>query len=209
MTVMDSPSPEATAQQGRELELALVARLRDGDAGAFDVVHAELNSRLFNFLARLTRRREVAEDLLEETWLRFIDRAPKLRDDTVLAAFLFTIARNLFVSYCRSRLLEDAHAVTLMGLWPAGTPGPSPYESTAANETERRLESAIARLPALYREALLLVVVDGTPTADAARICGVAPDAMRQRVSRARSMIMKDLERSESAALATLKEITT
>jgi DNA-directed RNA polymerase specialized sigma24 family protein len=54
----------------RECELALVARLRAGDAAAFDAVHELFNAPLFNFLARLSRRRDVAEDLLEETWLR-------------------------------------------------------------------------------------------------------------------------------------------
>src|SRR5690349_16921850 len=123
----------------REYELDLVARLRAGDTDAFDRVHAEFNVRLFNFLARLSRRREVAEDLLEETWLRFVDHAPRLRPDTTLGPFLFTIARNLHVSYCRSRMIEDSYAPDLMGLWPSGTAAPSPFESTIASETERRI----------------------------------------------------------------------
>jgi hypothetical protein len=36
----------------REFELQLVGRLRTGDPGAFDVVHAAFNGRLYNFLAR-------------------------------------------------------------------------------------------------------------------------------------------------------------
>src|SRR4051812_30339570 len=99
----------------RDHELDLVARLRHGDADAFDEVHAAFNSRLFNFLARLSRRRDVAEDLLEETWLRFVARAPRLRADTQLAPFLFTVARNLHVSYCRSRLIEDHYAIAMIG----------------------------------------------------------------------------------------------
>ena len=145
----------------RELELDLVARIRAGDAGAFDAIHAEFNGRLFNFLARLSRRRDIAEDLLDETWLRFVDRAHKLKPDTRLGPFLFTVARNLYVSYCRSRLLEDSQTADVIGLWPLGTPRPSPFESTVANETGRRIEEALASLPAAHREALLLVAVEG------------------------------------------------
>jgi RNA polymerase sigma-70 factor (ECF subfamily) len=94
----------------RESELALVDRLRHGDPDAFDAVHDAFNTRLFNFLARLSRRREVAEDLLEETWLRLVARAAQLRPDTQLGPWLFTVARNLYVSYRRSRMLEDSHA---------------------------------------------------------------------------------------------------
>src|SRR5215510_15240565 len=112
----------------RDCELALVAGLRAGDAAAFDTVLEHFHTPLFNFLARLSRRRDVADDLLEETWLRLVARAPALREDTRLGPWLFTVARNLYASYCRSRLVEESHAPALMTLWPAGTPRPSPYE---------------------------------------------------------------------------------
>ncbi|MDO8680229.1 MAG: RNA polymerase sigma factor [Acidobacteriota bacterium] len=193
----------------RESELELVARLRAGDAGAFDVVHGAFNTRLFNFLARLARRRDVAEDLLEETWLRFVDRAPRLRDETRLGPFLFTVARNLYVSYCRSRLIEDSHTVGMIGLWPSGTPWPSPFDATVASETEQRVEAALAALPAVDREALLLVAVEGMRPAEAAEICGIAPVAMRQRISRARARLARTLDERSEARLVALKEATT
>jgi RNA polymerase sigma-70 factor (ECF subfamily) len=193
----------------REIELDLVARLRAGDTGAFDAIHAEYNGRLFNFLARLSRRREVAEDLLDETWLRFVDRAHKLKPDTQLGPFLFTVARNLYISYCRSRMLEDAQSAESLGLWPLGSPAPSPFETTVANETGRRLDEAIAALPVAHREALLLVALDGMKPAEAAAICGITPEAMRQRLSRARASIARHLDGSEDALLLNLKAVTT
>jgi RNA polymerase sigma factor (sigma-70 family) len=193
----------------RESELELVALLRTGNAAAFDQVYAEFNARLFSFLARLSRSRDVAEDLLEETWLRFVDRAPKLRPDTTLGPFLFTVARNLYVSYCRSRLLEDSQTVDMIGLWSLGTPRPSPFESTVANETGRRIEVALSELPALYREALLLVAIEGMRPAEAAIVCGITPEAMRQRLSRARTAMARRLEERDGPVLARLKEVTT
>lgn len=192
----------------RETELDLVSRLRDGDTAAFDRVHAEFNARLFNFLARLSRRRDVAEDLLEETWLRFVDRAGRLRPDTELGPFLFTVARNLYLSYCRSRMLEDAHAPGLMGLWPSGTVRPSPFESALANETELRIETALAALPGTYREALLLVAYEGMRPAEAAEVCGISPEAMRQRVSRARALLAQRLDAMDAPRLVALEEAT-
>src|SRR6185436_19526791 len=131
----------------RELELQLVGRLRTGDPAAFDAVHAAFNGRLYNFLARLTNRRDVAEDLLEETWLRLVKHARRLRPDTRLGAWLFTVARHLHASYCRSRLLEDSHAAALIGLWPYGRPAPSPFEAVEASETHRRIATVLASLP--------------------------------------------------------------
>jgi RNA polymerase sigma-70 factor (ECF subfamily) len=219
MTMMDPPSPTAStfaeatadkpARQARETELALVARLRAGDTDAFDLVYEAFHARLFNFLARLARNRDTAEDLAEETWLRFVDHAPKLKPDTTLAPLLFTIARNLHVSYCRSRSLEDSYSVDLVGLWPSASTRPSPFESVVANETGLRIEKALAAMPAIYREALLLVTVEGMKPAEAAVVCGVSPEAMRQRISRARALVTQELDPDNQLLLATLKAVTT
>lgn len=209
MTGMGPPSPEASARDERERELELVARVRDGDAAAFDAIHAQFNARLFNFLVRLSRRRDVAEDLLDETWLRFVDRAPKLRPDTRLGPFLFTVARNLYLSYCRSRQVEDAQTADSIGLWPLGTPRPSPFDATVASETGRRIEAAIAALPAAHREALLLVAVEGMKPSEAAAVCGITPEAMRQRLSRARAAIAAHLDDGDHPMLVSLKTVTT
>src|SRR5918993_801981 len=91
----------------RATELALVRRLRAGEEAAFDAIYAAFNARLFGFLVRLTRRREVAQELLEETWLRVVRHADRLQPDTQMGPWLFTVARNLHVSYCRRRAVES------------------------------------------------------------------------------------------------------
>ena len=205
----DLASRALPGEMDRTADAALIRRLQAGDTAAFDEIHAALNGRLLTFLLRLSRRREVAEDLLEETWLRLVTHAKRLRPDTTLAPWLFTVARNLYLSYLRSRMLEESHAPALMGLWPAGTRQSSPFEETATNEMERRVEAAIASLPATYREVLLLVGVEGFRPAEAAQICGISPEALRQRLSRARALAMERLESSSETTVAMLREVTT
>ena len=187
----------------REVELAVVERLRRGDADAFDEVYAAFNVRLFTFLVRLSRRRDVAEDLLEETWLRLVKHARRLRPDTRLGAWLFTVARNLHISYHRSRMLEDSAATSLIALWPFSVERSSPFEAAAASELERRIERALAALPAASREVLLLVAVAGLSHSDAADVCGVTPETLRQRLHRARESLANALERDEAASTPT------
>lgn len=189
-------------------ELALVARLRAGDADAFDQIHDAFNLRLFTFLARLTNRRDVAEDLLEETWLRLVKHAHRLRPDTSLAAWLFTVARHLHVSHCRSRLLEDSRSAELIGLWPSGSPERTPFELVEGSEARRRLARAVASLPVIYREALLLVAIEGLKPSQAAEVCGVSGEAMRQRLSRARSLLAERIAERETVGLVALREAT-
>jgi RNA polymerase sigma factor (sigma-70 family) len=192
----------------RDTELALVERLGLGDEAAFDAIYDAFNVRLFTFLLRLTRRHHVAEDLLEETWLRLVKHAGRLRPDTRLGPWLFTVARNLHVSYVRSRMIEDSAAVGLMALWPISVHRSSPFEATAANELERRIERVLASLPPASREVLLLVGVAGLDHSDAADVCGITPEALRQRLHRARATLANALDAETRPATPVLKEVT-
>jgi RNA polymerase sigma-70 factor (ECF subfamily) len=190
----------------RETELALVERVRGGDTAAFDAIHAAFNPRLYGFLARLARSRDVAEDLLEETWLRFVTYADQLRADTRLGPWLFTVARNVHVTWCRARAVERRAAATL-DLWPSPAPARSPFEDAASSELGRRLECALASLPVDAREVLLLVGVEGLTPSEAAVVCGVTPEAMRQRLKRARAALAQRLHDPLPAPAPRLREV--
>jgi RNA polymerase sigma-70 factor (ECF subfamily) len=177
----------------RESELALIERVRTGDRDAFDALYGTYNARLFGFLIRLARSRDVAEDLLEETWLRFVSHASRLNPDTRLGPWLFTVARNLHLSYCRSRAFEESGAGCHVGLWPTPRQA-SPFEYTAGSELERRIEAALATLPVTSREVLLLVGVEGMRPSEAAAVCGISPETFRQRLKRARDLLASRIE---------------
>jgi RNA polymerase sigma-70 factor (ECF subfamily) len=189
------------------IDADLVARLKAGDSSAFDAIHAAWNARLFTFLVRLSRRRDVAEDLLEETWLRLVTHASRLRPDTQLGPWLFTVARHLHTSYQRSRLVEQTHAHSFIGLWPFGAAQISPFEEAALNETGRRVEAALATLPLHYREVLLLTAVEGLRPQDAAAVCGLTPEALRQRLSRARALLTKRMTALPKSTVPVMTEV--
>jgi len=167
--------------------------LGGGDLAAFDALYDEYRARLYGFLVRLSRRHDVAEDLLEETWLRLVEHACQLKPDTHLGPWLFTVARNLYFSYCRSRAVEDDRVAGLMGLWSTAVARPSPFEEAAAVEFERRVERALSSMPLHYREVLLLSLVEEMTPAEMAIVCGVTPEALRQRLLRARDMLAREL----------------
>ncbi len=184
-----------------EFERQLVARLKAGDAAAFEAVYEAYRPRLFSFLARLSRRRDVAEDLLDETWLRLISCSSKLTDDTCLAAWLFTVARNLHASWRRHRALDEDRIVESPAAWPDPAPGISPFDAAARDETERRLERALASLPLRDREVLLMMTSGGMDAEDAARALGLSAAALRKRLQRARERLAEAMGRGEANAL--------
>ncbi len=178
----------------REIELRLVARLKKGDAAAFEAIYEAFRPRLFSFLVRLSRRRDVAEDLLEETWLRLVARAAELTDETRLGPWLFTVARHLFASWCRHRAVDESRLFDFALSWPGAFRGESPFEAAAHSETEQRLETALARLATRDREVLLLVAGEDLSPAEAAAALGLSPEALRKRLQRARERLALELE---------------
>jgi len=177
-------------------ERDLVDRLRRGDGDAFDSIYAAFRAPIYGFLARLSGRRDLAEELLQETFVRQAAKATTLRKDTRLGAWLYTVARNLHLSHVRMTAL-DAERVDRASLEDPARP-PTPFEEAAANQTQLALERALASLPASYREVLLLVAVDRMEPGEAALVVGVNPETLRQRLSRARTM-MKDALASSSS----------
>jgi RNA polymerase sigma-70 factor (ECF subfamily) len=170
---------------------ALVALLREGDPVAFDQAYARHAAKTFNFLARMTSQRQRAEDLYQEVWLKLAVHAPRLSEDTDLGAWLYTVARNLARSERRADKVRPRSVDLPLD---AAHAEPSPYEWAAASETEARLERALADLAPPFREVLLLVVVEGIEHERAAQILELAPDALRQRLSRARAKLAERFE---------------
>jgi RNA polymerase sigma-70 factor (ECF subfamily) len=178
---------------GEGIDPELVARLRSGDGAAFDAVYDAYREQLFRFLARLTGRREVAEDLFQETWMRLAQHARTLRDDTNLRAWLFAVARNLARSHGRWTILDARTTRALARWWYLGAP-PAPDDEAAANATLSRLEEAFAALPDAHREVLALAAGEGLPHDEVGRILGLSPEATRQRLARARAVLARRLE---------------
>jgi RNA polymerase sigma-70 factor (ECF subfamily) len=183
-------------------ESDLVRRLREGDRRAFLTVYEEMRPRLFGFLLRLARRRDTAEDLLQETFMKLARHAPNLREDTKIAPWLFTVARNAYISHRRWSML-DMSRFFAMGddVDDAVSLAATPDAQSERAEAMRGLERALGELPTSHREVLLLVCVEGVEQADAAAILGISHDNLRQRLTRARAALsstMKELGHAEA-----------
>lgn len=169
-------------------ERTWVDGLRRGDPAAFDDVFAAYRRRIFSYLVRMTRRRDVAEDLLQECFLRLAQHARRLDADTRLGPWLFTVAHRLVVSLARAQAVRAQLAGDLPAREPAGT-ARSPLEAVADSQAQRALERAFAELAPAYREVALLVGVEGLPPTEVAQILGQTPEAVRQRLARARAQL--------------------
>jgi RNA polymerase sigma-70 factor (ECF subfamily) len=175
--------------------------LRRRDPRGFDQAYAKYGSRLFSFLTRLLgqRERHLAEDLLQQTFLKLAEHGPELRADSDLRAWLYTVARNAFLGQVRARRLA--------------TEGPSlELVADIAPDAKARLmlgdvEQALSRLRLEDRELLLLVGVEGLQPLTVSKLLGLEPATLRKRLARARERLLLELQRAQPCEAAA-KEVS-
>jgi RNA polymerase sigma-70 factor, ECF subfamily len=152
------------------------------DPSMRDAVLAAVPS-LRAFAISLSGNVDRADDLVQETLLRALVNIDSFEPGTNLSAWLFTILRNLFRSEYRKRRreVEDGDGTYAESL-------KSQPEQEARVEF-REFRTALAKLPADQREALILVGASGFSYEEAAGICGCAVGTIKSRVNRARTRL--------------------
>lgn len=139
---------------------------------------------LRGFARFLARDASLADDLVQETVLRALDRMAQYEPDSSLKAWCFTILRNLFLEQKR-RGKKEREVLAHYEQQP-----PSQVASPADGRQEvHELEQMLWQLTPLLREALVLIGAHGMTYAEAAEICEVDAGTIKTRVSRARTML--------------------
>jgi RNA polymerase sigma-70 factor (ECF subfamily) len=184
---------------GDSTDREAVALLRRRDPRGFDGAYAAYAGKIRGFLLRLGRDASLADDLLQHTFLRLAEQGPELRPDSDLRAWLFAVARNAYASHARraAPARDDAALEALA----------SPAPDVEARLLLGDVEAALGRLRSDDREVLLLVGAEGLEQSAVATMLGVHPAALRQRLARARSRLLAELEREPSALGDSMKEV--
>ena len=171
-----------------ETETAKIAQgLRERDMELLADLVERCQQRLVRYLLYLTGRREYAEDLAQETWIRVLQRGSQYNGRQRFDPWLFAIARNLAIDYLRKKqkavqtasLPDDRDEILLVS-----SSGPSPFEAAARSEDAIRLAAQLQILSPLYREALLLRFQEDLSLAEIAQVLGAPVTTVTSRIYR-------------------------
>jgi len=162
-TRMRGAAAAITAEQAEitARENAAIARgLKNQDPELLDHLIEIYQHRLLRYLLFLTGKREVAEDLFQETWMRVLLRGSQYNGKARFDTWLFTIARNLVIDLSRKRTmasLDEMSEVTEDGrAFEIATDGPSPHEEFQLSEDRAEVAEVLLTLEPSYREVLVL-----------------------------------------------------
>lgn len=155
--------------------------------GAFERFHAETAEALWAYLRRLSGDAALADDVLQESYLKFLRRPPAAdRDPREHRGYLFQIATNLVHDRWRSRKREASMLERVLTLWPA---------RSARNAGDLKLDmgNALQGLPPRERALLWLAYVEGCNHREIARILSLKEGSVRVLLFRARKKLEKEL----------------
>ncbi|MFC0215437.1 sigma-70 family RNA polymerase sigma factor [Paenibacillus urinalis] len=116
---------------------------------------------LYRYLYRMCGSKEVAEELLQETFYRAM-LSLRLEDMRLARAWLYKVARNLFIDWVRKRKGE-AEMLQAIEIHASGTsPMPTPEEALQLQEQRRKMTGVMRKLPEHYRTILYLREMEGS-----------------------------------------------
>lgn len=174
---------------------ALATAIRAGDESAFRQLFDALYGPLLGFASSFVRDDAVAEDVVQEAFVRLWDRRSRLEEDIPLRAWLFRTVRNLALNNrrdttTRERLLDDP---TVGDSAAAPRPAMAPDACTEGAELHRHVALLVTELPPRQREALLLSRVEGLSHSEVAATMGCAPRTVNNHLVAALATLRKRL----------------
>lgn len=177
-----------------DTDVTLVARSVGGDRPAFGQIVARYQSLVCSVTYSATGNVGRSEDLAQETFLTAWRTLGELREPECLRAWLCGIARNLAFNHLRREGHEPAHdALPIDVAADVPVAGLAVDDVAIRDEEQAILWRSIGRIPATYREPLVLFYREHQSVEEVARALELGEDVVRQRLSRGRKLLQAEV----------------
>ncbi len=173
-----------------------------GDESAFDRLFERWSGRLLHFVERMVREPAVAEELVQETFLRVHRARDRYEPKARFSTWLYTIAGNAARNELRRPFRREHHDSADATPDPASesaplqlvSSDPSPDRVAHARRVGDEVDGALAGLPPRQREALWLCAVEGLSYAEIAEVLDTSEKSVKALVHRARVGLVAALD---------------
>ncbi len=168
---------------------ALVRRARDGDYEAFEELFDRHRQLVYRFAYQMVHRRDDAEDMVQEAFVRAYQNLGKYRDEAKFTTWLLRIVTNLCTDQARMRnrrdTLEQQEAAGALE-WMTNIQSPDPVQELEDDRRKIALRKALNALPAHHRSVIILRDLEERDYDEISQILGCSVGGAKLRVLRAR-----------------------
>ena len=185
----------AGSMQSEAQQIAL--GLRHGDLVLMDSLVERYQYRLVRYLVYVLGRRDGVDDLVQETWLRVLERGATFDGRSRFEPWLFTIARHLAIDSMRGRRTLSLDASDESGLSEADavpiSAALSPFALAARTEEAALLAESLQALEPVYREALVLRFQEDLSLGEISAVVGAPVSTVASRIYRGLAALRQQL----------------
>lgn len=167
----------------------IVRQCLEGDRESFSILVERYGELAYNMAYRMLGDGDAANDMAQESFIAAYGALRGFKRESRFSSWIASIVLNKCRDYLRAAK-RSAPLDAVENVLPDHSPTPEEWAST--REQEEDLQEALNKLPAEYREAVILKHVEGFEYREMERILGVRADTLKVRVHRAREML-KDL----------------
>jgi RNA polymerase sigma-70 factor (ECF subfamily) len=182
-------------------DAALVAAARGGDTRAFERLYRLHSGRVLGVCLRMTRRRDIAEDCVQQTFIRAWRSLAAFEGRSAFGTWLHRIAVNEVLTYARNHgtrveaTLDDVEEESDEAV-AAGRDGVNEYDAGEVMDVER----ALATLPEGSRHVVVLQAVYGYSHEEVSDMLGIAVGTCKAQLHRGRKLLRERLGLPESVS---------
>ena len=187
------------AEQSQRENAAIARGLKRQDPELLDQLIELYQHRLLRYLLFLTGKREVAEDLFQETWMRVLLRGAQYNGKARFDTWLFTIARNLVIDLSRKRTMASLDEMSEPAEdgrhFEIAIDGPSPLDQFQVREDRAEVAEVLLKLEANYREVLVLRFHEELSLEEIAKVTRAPLSTVKSRLYRGLAALKPEIER--------------
>lgn len=192
----------------------LMMRFQAGDRAAFTGLVRKHKTAMFNFILRLVRSPNAAEDLVQDVFVKVVQNAADFKHESRFSTWAYAIARNISIDHLRKMAFrqhasldqpgahDDADGPTLLDRTADHHPGATVDRAVIGQEMGRRIIQGVESLPEEQREVFLLREIGNLPFKDIAVITGVPENTVKSRMRYALERLQETLSEYEDYARA-------
>lgn len=151
---------------------------------------------LYRYALSLTRDHDLAEDLVQDTVVKALEKADTFRGDASVQTWLHRILHHRYVDHLRATeaaVRRDSTAERTERLWGDDSYTVDGEQVVLRAERDDELRDALSHLPVTYRSAVVLHDVEGWTAARIAEVHEISLPAAKQRIRRGRMMLVDEL----------------
>ncbi|MEO8434484.1 MAG: RNA polymerase sigma factor [Pyrinomonadaceae bacterium] len=176
----------------RDTDERLLERASSGDEAAFQVLYLRYRDLIFRFAYRLVGSAAAAEDVTHDCFLTLIKQPERFNPERAsFRTYLYAIARNLSLKNFHNSRRESP--LSELGEGPPVADQQQPVRQVLDRELSREVQRAVANLPPLQREALILFEYEELSLAEVAAIVDADVGTVKGRLFRARAGLRQGL----------------